>query len=138
MVKNMNSRGISPYISTLLLLIITLAVGVSMYHIASSNISYSIDKIVDRLSNSKVERLTVVHAYADTNAFHVLLYNPSGNVVDIVGVLVNNTVFIDSKASIGPNEALWLNATYSVAGNNYYILKVVSKYGGVWAVDVKT
>lgn len=138
MVKNMNNRGISPYISTLLLFIITLAIGVTMYQIASSNISYSVDKIIDKLSNTKVEKLTVVHAYADANAFHVLLYNPSDNVIDVVGVLVNNTVFIDSTASIGPNEVLWLDASYSVTDNSYYILKIVSKYGGVWVVDVET
>ena len=121
-----NRRGITPVLSSLLLMVIAVA--------AMSIAMAATYVITDNLHDTMGERFIVEDVWFTTGQISVYLRNVGKVSIKIVAVYVNRTSQSFTSLELEEDKHGWLNVTYSWSSDSVYHINVVS-YRGTKVVD---
>jgi len=134
MVKSMrnilrNRRGITPVLSSLLLMVIAVA--------AMSIAITATYVITDNLHDTMGERFIVEDVWFTTGKISIYIRNVGKVSIKIAAVYVNHTSQSFTPLKLEEDKHGWLNVTYSWSSNSVYHINVVTN-GGTKVVDYYT
>ena len=124
-----NRRGITPVLSSLLLMVIAVA--------AMSIAITATYVITDNLHDTMGERLVVEDVWFTTGKISIYLRNVGKVSIKIAAVYVNHTSQSFTSLELEEDKHGWLNVTYSWSSDSVYHVNVVS-YRGTKVVDYYT
>ena len=121
-----NRRGITPVLSSLLLMVIAVA--------AMSIAITATYVITDNLHDTMGERFIVEDVWFTTGQISIYLRNVGKVSIKIAAVYVNRTSQSFTPLELEEDKHGWLNVTYSWSSDSVYHINVVS-YRGTKVVD---
>lgn len=116
-----NRRGITPVLSSLLLMVIAVA--------AMSLAITATYVITDNLHDTMGERFIVEDVWFSTGQISIYLRNVGKVSISIAAVYVNHTSQLFTSLELEENKHGWLNVTYSWSSNSVYYINVVTIRG---------
>jgi flagellin-like protein len=116
-----NRRGITPVLSSLLLMVIAVA--------AMSIAITATYVITDNLHDTMGERFIVEDVWFTTGKISIYLRNVGKVSIRIAAVYINHTPQSFTPLELDENKHGWLNATYSWSSNSVYHINVVTNRG---------
>ena len=116
-----NRRGITPVLSSLLLMVIAVA-GMSIA-ITSTYV------ITDGLHDNMGERLIVEDVWFTSGQVSLYLRNVGKVSIEVAAVYVNRTGQSFTPLELEQDKHGWLNVTYSWSADSAYEIKVVTRRG---------
>jgi len=116
-----NKRGITPVLSSLLLMVIAVA--------AMSIAITATYVITDNLHDTMGERFIVEDVWFTTGKISIYLRNVGKVSIKIAAVYINRTSQSFTPLELEEDKHGWLNATYSWSFNSVYHINVVTNRG---------
>jgi len=116
-----NRRGITPVLSSLLLMVIAVA-GMSIAITATY-------VITDGLHDNMGERLIVEDVWFTPTQVSLYLRNVGKVSIEVAAVYINRTDRSFTPLELEQNKHGWLNVTYSWIADSVYEIKVVTRRG---------
>ena len=116
-----NRRGITPVLSSLLLMVIAVA--------AMSIAMAATYVITDNLHDTMGERFIVEDVWFTTGQISIYLRNVGKVSIKIVAVYVNRTSQSFTSLELEEDKHGWLNVTYSWSSSSVYHINVVTNRG---------
>ena len=116
-----NRRGITPVLSSLLLMVIAVA--------AMSIAITATYVITDNLHDTMGERFIVEDVWFTTGKISIYLRNVGKVSIKIAAVYINRTSQSFTPLELEEDKHGWLNATYSWSSNSVYHINVVTNRG---------
>ena len=116
-----NRRGITPVLSSLLLMVIAVA--------AMSIAITATYVITDNLHDTMGERFIVEDVWFTTDKILIYLRNVGKVSIKIAAVYINRTSQSFTSLELEEDKHGWLNATYSWSSNSVYHINVVTNRG---------
>jgi len=116
-----NRRGITPVLSSLLLMVIAVA--------AMSIAITATYVITDNLHDTMGERFIVEDVWFTTGKISIYLRNVGKVSIKIAAVYINRTSQSFTPLELEEDKHGWLNATYSWSFNSVYHINVVTNRG---------
>jgi flagellin-like protein len=116
-----NKRGLTPVLSTLLLMVIAVAamsIAVTATYVITGN-----------LHDIMGERLIVEDAWFTTGKISLYLRNVGKVSIKIAAVYVNHTSQSFTPLELEEDKHGWLNVTYSWSSNSVYHINIVTSRG---------